>query len=213
MPALTALEVHQIPYVVTGTLATEAHGVGRYPVDVLIATNATPQELAPILSDTYECWLAPLDWSLGYGETRAPQLRHRRYTPDIPLLPLRPAALHRAERLTVAHDSTAVLLASAEDVVLDLLPFVAPRPRSGSQLWYDLVSVLKAQVGRLDLDYLRQEAGEQVTALEDLLVQAETVPLARDITFEREMAWIASFRRRALADRLWLTPLTDRYGE
>ncbi|HEU5099345.1 MAG TPA: hypothetical protein VFU22_10015 [Roseiflexaceae bacterium] len=70
-------------------------------------------------------------------------------------------------------------MASAEDAVLDLLPAVAQNPRSGSQLWYDLMGVLKLQGATLDMGYIERVAVQAglAAAWRELLGQRDTVGL------------------------------------
>lgn len=204
LPATDAFDRNGVPYYVSGTLASGVHGIDRQPLDAMLAVGTSTAELAQILAGAYECWMAPLLPGLGYGTMRLPQLRHPEVQPAIPLLPLRPGAAQRAQRLTVASDGIALPIASPEDVVLDLLPFVAPNPRSGSQVWYDLVSVLKAYQGRLDERYLRRNARPDLEGLDDLLSQSVTVPLAHDISYADEMSWIGRYRSRPVLERLGL---------
>jgi hypothetical protein len=64
--------------------------------------------------------------------------------------------------------------------VLDLLPEVAQNPRSGSQLWYDVMGVLKLQDAGLDLAYSERVAAQTglAAAWRELLAQRDTVLLA-----------------------------------
>src|SRR6266540_1694968 len=94
-------------------------------------------------------------------------------------------------------------------VVLDLVPALAARPIPGSQLWYDVQSVLKVQGDALDLDYLRTtaESAGLGAVLHTLLGQRDTVPLSWDCPLDAEARWLAHARRLTPSERFTL----DRY--
>lgn len=100
-------------------------------------------------------------------------------------------------------------VASPEDTVLDLLPALAARPSAGSQLWYDVQSVLKVQGDALDLDYLHStaESAGLGAVLHTLLSQRDTVPLSWDCPLSAEARWLTHVRRLTPSERFTL----DRY--
>jgi hypothetical protein len=177
-PVVTALELTGAHFFITGPIATTIHGVGRAPLDIELVSD-----LAPSGTDILDRLLAPAIVRTGpamllHVDTSIP-ITLRRAQPS----PFSAAAFARSQAIILDEASGfASWVASAEDAVLDLLPAVAQNPRSGSQLWYDVMGVVKLQTSALDVGYIANVAARVglASARQELLAQRDTVPLAWD---------------------------------
>jgi hypothetical protein len=91
------------------------------------------------------------------------------------------------------HRRTAGALAATP---LDLLSAVAQRARLGSQLWYNLMGVVKLQDSALDVTHIECVAVQASldAAWRELLKQRDMVPLAWDCPLDAEQRWLAHCR-------------------
>lgn len=204
-PIVDTLNRLGVRHMVTGPIATGIHGVGRLPLDVEIVAALSDDQ-----SHTLDAALAP-----NYVRIAPSKLLRCDIQMPITLRQARPSkrvhvafgrvwmvVLDQATNFTAA-------VAAPEDTVLDLLPALAARPIAGSQLWYDVQSVLKVQGDALDLDYLRAtaESAGLGAVLQTLLGQRDTVPLSWDCPLDAEARWLTHVRRLTPIERFTL----DRY--
>lgn len=198
-PVTEALDLLGARYFSTGAIACSIHGVGRAPLDIEQVTDLPPDS-----NDRLNRILGPRfgraePGVLVYSEERIP-VAVRRARPS----PISAAAFARAQRVPL-DEATAYTawVASAEDTVLDLLLAVAAAPRSGSQLWCDVMAVLKMQGDALDADYIHAVAAQAGLggAWEELHAQRDTVPLSWDCPLEAEQRWLDTCRGMTASER------------
>jgi hypothetical protein len=204
-PVVDALNRLGVRHMLTGSIATGIHGIGHLPLDIEILAALSDEQ-----AHTLDAALTP-DYAriaastLLRGDIQMPiSVRHAR--------PGSPAQVAFGRAWMVVLDQATnftAAVASPEDTVLDLLPALAARPLIGSQLWYDVQSVLKVQGDALDLDYLQAtaEAARLGMALYTLLDQRDTVPLSWDCPLAAEARWLTHARRLTPTERFTL----DRY--
>ena len=204
-PIVDALKLLGVRHMLSGPIATGIHGIGRLPLDVEI--------VAALLDDQAHA----LDTALAPDYVRIAPARLLRCDIQMPITvrqarPNGPARVAFGRAWMVVLDQVTnftAAVASPEDTVLDLLPALAARPTPGSQLWYDVQSVLKVQGAALDLDYLlaTTEAAGLGMVLQTLLSQRDTIPLSWDCPLDAEARWLAHVRRLTPSERFTL----DRY--
>ena len=204
-PVVDALNRLGVRHMLTGPIATGIHGIGRLPLDV---------EIVAALSDEQA---HALDAALHPDYARIAPAKLLRCDIQMPITvrqarPSRPSQVAFGRAWMVVLDQATnftAAVAAPEDTILDLLPALLARPIPGSQLWYDVQSVLKVQGDALDLDYLRAtaESAGLGAVLHTLLGQRDTVPLSWDCPLDAEARWLAHVRRLTPTERFTL----DRY--
>lgn len=177
-PVVQALEELGVRHFIGGSLASSAHGVARTSIDVDLVAELGSQHVAPLVAA-----LAPAYY---VDEERVRQAVASRGSFNLVHLesmlkvdvfvsrgrPYDEAALRRAraEPLDEEPESRRYFLASAEDTVLAKLEWFRRGREASERQWSDVIGVLRASSGALDLAYLQGWAKELEVA--DLLERA-----------------------------------------
>lgn len=177
-PVADALEALGVPYFISGSLASSAHGVARASLDVDIVAALSLDDVEPLV--------ARLTGAYYVNESRARSaVLDRRsfnlihlatmFKVDVFVPKGRPFDDRRFERagaeaLDESPGARRFPIASAEDVVLAKLEWFRAGGEISERQWSDVIGVLRTDAARLDLRYLRQWAGS--LGVSDLLERA-----------------------------------------
>lgn len=163
-------------YYIGGSVASSAHGIARASLDVDVVADLRPEHvqlLAQRLRDAY--YLDPDRMRDAVARQRSFNLIHlaTMLKVDVFVVKARPfdrEALRRARTASVADQTRAFPVASAEDTVLAKLEWFRAGGELSERQWSDVLGVLKAMGPTLDLAYLRRWAA--TLSVRDLLDRA-----------------------------------------
>jgi len=182
LKVVDALETLGVAYFIGGSLAGAVHGAIRASID------------SDIIADLHATDVEPLVQMLGgefYVDTGAIHDAIRHYScfnlihlptmfkVDIFVLSKRAfdrSELDRRIRHVLASDpERSASIASAEDIIVAKLDWHRKSGGQSERQWHDVLGILRAQTGTLDLAYMRHWAAELGLAdlLEKALVEAE----------------------------------------
>lgn len=167
-PVAQALEELEVRYFIGGSLASSAHGVARTSLDVDLVADLSPQHVAPLVAALAAAYYVDDERARQAVTTRGSfNVVHLESMLKVDLFvsPGRPydeEALRRArpQLLEEEPESRRYFLASAEDTVLAKLEWFRRGGEVSERQWSDVIGVLRASSGTLDLAYLRRWAGE-----------------------------------------------------
>lgn len=177
-PVAAALELLQIPYYISGSVASSAYGMARATMDVDIVADIKAQHasaLADLLREAYY-----IDEGMILEAVRRQgsfNLIHLETILKVDIFVLKSGAYHqvslqrrRKDTLGGAEDSTEFYFGSVEDVILSKLDWYRLGGETSERQWRDILGILKVQKQGLDKAYL----GEWATKLQvvDLLQRA-----------------------------------------
>ncbi len=172
-----ALEKIGIPYALGGSLASSLHGVMRSTLDADILADMQIKHIPALVAALSKEFYAD-------DEMMRDAIHHRSsfnlihyetaFKVDIFIRKLRAydqMQLARREKSVIATDpEESVYVVSPEDIVLAKLEWYRMGGETSDRQWRDILGVLKTRAGELDLDYLREWAGE--LEVSDLLDRA-----------------------------------------
>jgi len=171
------LEGLAIPYVVGGSLASSLHGMPRSTHDIDLVADLRAHHVAPLLqalgNDFYVSSEAVADAVRRRGSFN---IIDQETILKVDIFVLKEDALSRDEMsrgvvVDLPGDPSATLvIASAEDIVLQKLLWYQLGAGVSERQWLDVLGVLKVQGDRLDLVYLESQA--QRAGVADLLARA-----------------------------------------
>lgn len=171
------LERLEVLYAVGGSLASSLYGVMRSTLDVDIVADMKPEHIQPLVAALSKEFYADDEMMKDAIARRSSfNLIHYEtaFKVDIFIRKLRPfdqMQLERRRALAIATDpEQSVYVVSPEDTILSKLEWYRLGGEVSEQQWRDIVGVLKTQASVLDLNYLRQWAGE--LGVSDLLERA-----------------------------------------
>jgi hypothetical protein len=177
-PLTTCLEDMDVPYEISGSIASSIHGVPRSSIDAdLLAALDAPRvgRLARILKDRYYLSEARMEDAVRRGASF--NLIHLDTMLKVDVFVARSdryenESLGRRVRHSLGEEPfrLEVFVASAEDIVLHKLRWFRKGGEVSNQQWLDVAGVLKVQAGRLDRAYMERWAKELQVA--DLLGKA-----------------------------------------
>ena len=171
------LDELNIPYVIGGSMASIIHGMLRTTMDVDIVADLQPAHVQPFAAAFQDAFY--VDEQMIHQAVRhrsSFNLIHLETMFKVDIFPTKARAFDQQQLIRriaapVSDDgSTQLWVLSAEDVVLAKLDWFRMGGKISERQWRDILGVLKAQRGHLDIVYLRQWARE--LSLEDLMDRA-----------------------------------------
>jgi len=176
-PVAEALEALGVPYYLTGSIASSAHGVARTSVDADIVAALDIRHIEPLIERLGSDYYIPVDrlrWAVPARSSCNLIHLATMFKIDIFVTKDRPfdrEAARRARPDTVddTPDAPLVPIASAEDTILAKLEWFRQGGEISERQWWDVVGILKIRRDA-DHDYLRRWATSLGVA--DLLERA-----------------------------------------
>lgn len=176
-PVAEALEALGVPYYLTGSVASSAHGVARTSVDADIVAALDTRHIEPLVERLGSDYYIPVDrlrWAVSARSSCNLIHLATMFKIDIFVTKDRPfdrEAARRARPDTVddTPDAPLVPIASAEDTILAKLEWFRRGGEISERQWWDVVGILKVRRDA-DRDYLRRWATSLGVA--DLLERA-----------------------------------------
>lgn len=182
LTVVRALERMGVQHYVTGSLASSLHGEPRSTNDADIVAALRPHHFAQLVKELAgRFYVDEEDFLHAVKTERSFNLVDEVELAKVDVFCVAPTgyqaeALHRAVPLELERNDpfTSVQVASASDVVLSKLRWYRLGGETSDRQWRDLLGVVRAQSGRLELEYLRRWSREQSTLdlLERLLTEA-----------------------------------------
>ena len=168
-----------VHYLIGGSLASTLYGMVRTTQDSDIIVQMRPEHIRPFVSALEsEFYIDQEMVAESIQRHSSFNIIHREtmFKVDIFIPSSRPflrSQLARAQEQTFTFESqVSAKFASPEDTILSKLEWYRMGGEVSDRQWRDILGVLKAQAGRIDLDYLRQWAKELKVG--DLLKRALT---------------------------------------
>jgi hypothetical protein len=169
-----ALEALGVRYVFAGGVASIIHGEIRTTLDADLLADLRPEHVEPLVAALAPDFFVEAE-SIREAITgrRSFNVIHKEtmFKVDVFIPRLRPfdrAQLeHRVERLVARNPDHSAWVASPEDTVLAKIEWFQMSGGTSERQWRDVLGVLKAREGLLDLDYLRRTAA--MLGVQDLL--------------------------------------------
>ena len=164
-PVLRVLRDLGVRHFVGGSIASSSHGVARSSVDGDVVAELAARRVAPLVSALEETYYVPEERIRdAVARRRSFNLMHLESMLKIVVFvsrdrPFDRRACDRSLPASLAGEGgTALPVCSAEDTVLAKLEWY--RGEVSERQWTDVLGVLRAAEGALDLGYLRQGAVE-----------------------------------------------------
>ena len=174
---ITKLEELRIPYMVSGSAASSLHAFVRTTQDGDLVVDLPLDQIekfAAAFATEFYLDRASIYRSVQIGGSF--NLIHFESSLKIDFFPLRKRRFslqefaRRQPRLLLNKSSAPAYVATAEDSILSKLEWYRAGGEVSENQWKDVLGILKVQADSLDLNYLRQWAGE--LRVEDLLEKA-----------------------------------------
>lgn len=166
-----------VPYLIGGSLASTLYGMVRTTQDSDIVAEMRLEHLQPfvtVLQDEFYADEEMIAESIQRHSSFNLIHRETMFKVDvfIPLpRPFLQSQLARAQRQTFTFETeVSAKFASPEDTILSKLEWYRMGGAVSDRQWRDILGVMKTRAGELDLEYLRQWAGE--LKVSDLLERA-----------------------------------------
>jgi hypothetical protein len=174
---IDAFEQLEVPYLIGGSLASAMYGTARSTLDADLVADLRAEQMHSLIDLLKNGFYIDQDMILdAIAHQSSFNLIHLRtmFKVDIFISKRRSfdqMQLQRRKLFVVANEpERKAYVSTAEDIILSKLEWYRLGNETSDQQWRDILGVLKVQAGRLDLDYLRQWAGELHVA--DLLQRA-----------------------------------------
>jgi hypothetical protein len=176
LPVVDVLEILDVPYYVSGSLASSYSGIARATQDADLVADLSSRHVAPFISalqDRY--YLSPDRVRSAIGRRKSFNLIHLETSFKIDVFVLTPdafaqAAMKRRLPFELSESGRVLDFCAPEDIVLHKLCWFDRGNRLSDRQWSDLQGVLRLQRECLDLDHLRIWA--ENLGLPDLLEKA-----------------------------------------
>ncbi|HOG45663.1 MAG TPA: hypothetical protein PLJ35_14140 [Anaerolineae bacterium] len=162
---IDALEALGVPNMIGGSLASAVYGVARSTLDVDLVADLPMEQVAPLAAALHDAFYldveAMRDAIRRQGSFNLIHLETM-FKVDVFVLKRRPydqaEFARRTEQVVATEPERTACVASAEDTVLTKLEWYRMGGEVSERQWRDVLGVLMAQEGRLDLAYLRRWA-------------------------------------------------------
>jgi hypothetical protein len=186
LKVIETLETLGIPYLIGGSFASAIHGVARMTADTDLVANMRLDQVDPFVRALKGAFYLDAEAMREAVRDRGSfNLIHLEtmFKVDVFIMKQRPydrAQFDRRERRVIAFDPERfAFIATAEDNILAKLEWYRLGNEVSERQWSDVQNVIKTQVGRLDLAYLRQWASAIGVAdlLERALKEASSKPV------------------------------------
>ncbi len=166
-----------LPYLVGGSLASSLHGIPRATQDVDIVVQLSLGDVKPLVQALEATFYIDADMIKEAIRARSScNIIHlaTMFKVDLFILKDEPLARHEMARrqrfLLPGLGERSLVVASAEDIILQKLIWYRLGNQISERQWKDVLGVLKVRQGALDRDYLDQMA--KANGLSDLLLEA-----------------------------------------
>ncbi len=177
LQVIDALEALGVPYMIGGSLASAVHGVARSTLDVDLIADLQMEQAEPLANALRDAFYVDVE-TIGDAIQRQDSFNlihlETMFKVDVFVLKQRPynraEFARRTEQVVAAEPERTACVASAEDTVLTKLEWYRMGGEVSERQWRDVLGVLKAHQGRLDLAYLRRWA--PALGVADLLERA-----------------------------------------
>ena len=171
------LEKLSVPYLIGGSLASTLYGMVRTTQDADIVAEMRLEHLQPfVLALQDEFYLDDEMIVDSIQRNSSFNILHRETMFKVDVFIPRPrpflqSQLARAQKQTfVFENEVSAKFASPEDTILSKLEWYRLGGEVSERQWRDILGILKTRAGALDIDYLKEWAGELNVA--DLLKRA-----------------------------------------
>jgi hypothetical protein len=163
---LVALERLNIPYLISGSVASSVHGVARATRDIDVLVEMSASQVRPLASALARSFYADPDMMLeSILARRAFNVIHYATSYKFDIFPAHSDAYTEAQfrrgqpgSFPVDNEEVHFQVVSAEDSILSKLVWYKSGGEISDQQWRDILGIVKVQGSRLDLEYLRKWA-------------------------------------------------------
>lgn len=177
IPVADALDSLRVTWFVGGSLASSARGLARASIDVDLVVDLGPRHVGPLVAALRPSYYVSAESIAdAIAERSSFNVIHldSMLKVDLFVAPGRDfdtAALSRATREALDDESGRTFpVATAEDIVLAKLSWFRSGGERSERQWADVLGVLRASGGALDLDHLERHA--RGLGVADLLARA-----------------------------------------
>lgn len=177
LQVIEALDQLGVPYFIGGSLASSVYGVARMTLDADVIADLRMEHAEPLaraLEGTFHVSILGIRDAISHRSSFNVIHRESIFKVDVFVLKKRLFDLSQLARrsleVIVTDPERSAFLATAEDMVLAKLEWYRMGNEVSDRQWGDVLGMLKAQKGRLDLNYLREWATK--LGIDDLLQRA-----------------------------------------
>ncbi len=158
-----ALERHDIPYFITGSMASSIHGEYRATNDVDLVADISPGDIQPLFAEWQDAFVADADQAREAVAARSSfNLIHRASFLKVDVFPCTTPfdreAQRRAESIVPPGGTHPLRVATMEDILLAKLRWYRLGGEESEVQRRDIRGIVALNRTELDLDYLRRWA-------------------------------------------------------
>jgi len=172
---LAVLDQLEIPYMIGGSGASSVHGVTRTTADVDLVVRIGAHDVSPMVTALHGDFYIDEDQvRLAINHSRSFNLIHYQSSYKFDVFPLTDDHYQRTQFGRRRFETSSIFtgepvelaVSSPEDVILSKLRWFYLGGEVSEQQWNDVLGVIAVQRSKLDLQYLREWAGQLgITAL------------------------------------------------